>query len=92
MTFSASDFLDLAHAYAITVHKSQGSEYPAVVMVASTQHFIMLQRNLFYTGLTRARKTMVFVGSKRAISLAVRNNRPKMRNTVLSALLQNIPS
>ncbi len=92
VNFSTSDFLDLAHAYAITVHKSQGSEYPAVVMVASTQHFIMLQRNLFYTGLTRARKTMVFIGSKKAISLAVKNNRPKMRNTVLAALLQNIPS
>lgn len=91
VTFQTSDFLDLAHAYAVTVHKSQGSEYPAVVMVASTQHFMMLQRNLFYTGLTRARRTMVFIGARRAIALAVKNNRPKMRNTVLSALLQNMP-
>jgi exodeoxyribonuclease V alpha subunit len=92
VAFQTSDFLDLAHAYAVTVHKSQGSEYPAVVLVASTQHFMMLQRNLFYTGLTRARKTMVFIGARRAIALAVKNNRPKMRNTVLSALLQNMPA
>jgi len=90
ITFQTSDFLDLAHAYAVTVHKSQGSEYPAVVMVASTQHFMMLQRNLFYTGLTRARQTMVFIGSRKAIALAVKNNRPKMRNTVLAVLLQNM--
>jgi len=91
VTFQSSDFLDLAHAYAITVHKAQGSEYPAVVMIASTQHFIMLQRNLLYTGLTRARQTMVFLGSRKAIGLAVKNNRQKMRNTVLSVLLQNMP-
>lgn len=90
VTFQTSDFLDLAHAYAVTVHKSQGSEYPAVVMIASTQHFMMLQRNLFYTGLTRARQTMVFIGSRKAIALAVKNNRPKMRNTVLAVLLQNM--
>ncbi|KAF1081614.1 MAG: RecD-like DNA helicase YrrC [Candidatus Rifleibacterium amylolyticum] len=90
VTFQTSDFLDLAHAYAVTVHKSQGSEYPAVVMIASTQHFMMLQRNLFYTGLTRARQIMVFIGSRKAIALAVKNNRPKMRNTVLAVLLQNM--
>lgn len=87
VVFQASDFVDLAHAYAITVHKSQGSEYQAVVLVASTQHYMMLQRNLFYTGLTRARKTMVFLGSRRAIALAVKNNRVRQRNTILSGLL-----
>ena len=91
VTFQTSDFIDLAHAYAVTVHKAQGSEYPAVVMIASTQHFIMLQRNLLYTGLTRARQTMVFLGSRKAIAMAVKNNRQKMRNTVLSVLLQNMP-
>ncbi|OGK05100.1 MAG: hypothetical protein A2W80_06285 [Candidatus Riflebacteria bacterium GWC2_50_8] len=91
VTFSTADFLDLAHAYAVTVHKSQGSEYPAVVMVVSTQHFMMLQRNLLYTGLTRARKTMVFIGTRKAIAMAVKNNRQKMRNTVLAVLLQNMP-
>ncbi|PKL42140.1 MAG: ATP-dependent RecD-like DNA helicase [Candidatus Riflebacteria bacterium HGW-Riflebacteria-1] len=90
VTFSTSDFLDLAHAYAVTVHKAQGSEYPAVVMLASTQHFMMLQRNLLYTGLTRARKTMVFIGTRKAIAMAVKNNRQKMRNTILAVLLQNM--
>ena len=89
ITFQSADFIDLAHAYAVTVHKSQGSEYQAVVLVASTQHYMMLQRNLLYTGLTRARKTMVFLGSRKAIAMAVNNNRIKMRNTIFSSLLQN---
>jgi len=83
-----ADLIDTAHAYSITVHKSQGSEYPAVVMLISTQHFLMLQRNLLYTGLTRAKKTMVFLGTRRAIAMAVRNNRVKARNTLLAALLR----
>ncbi|MDD3148907.1 MAG: ATP-dependent RecD-like DNA helicase [Candidatus Riflebacteria bacterium] len=87
VTFQAADFIDLAHAYAVTVHKSQGSEYPAVILIASTQHYMMLQRNLLYTGLTRARKTMVFLGSRKAIAIAVNNNRIKMRNTILASLL-----
>jgi exodeoxyribonuclease V alpha subunit len=59
-------------------------------MLASTQHFMMLQRNLLYTGLTRARKTMVFIGTRKAIAMAVKNNRQKMRNTILAVLLQNM--
>lgn len=81
------DFIDIAHAWALTVHKSQGSEYKALVMVVSTQHYTMLQRNLLYTGLTRARKTMVFLGSKKAIAIAVKNNIVKYRNTLLSSIL-----
>ncbi|GAB4276582.1 MAG: ATP-dependent RecD-like DNA helicase [Candidatus Rifleibacteriota bacterium] len=88
VVFQASDLLDTAHAYAVSVHKSQGSEYPAVVMVVSTQHFMMLQRNLLYTGLTRAKKTMVFLGSRKAIAIAVKNNKVKARNTVLAKLLK----
>lgn len=88
MLFQAADFIDIAHAYAVTVHKSQGSEYPAVVMITHTQHYMMLQRNLIYTGLTRAKKTMVFLGSKRAISLAIENNKIKTRNTILAELLK----
>lgn len=87
VTFQNADFIDLAHAYAVTVHKSQGSEYPAVVLLASTQHFMMLQRNLLYTGLTRARKTAVFLGTRKAIAMAVKNNRVKMRNTILASLM-----
>lgn len=87
VVFQSADFVDLAHAYAVTIHKSQGSEYPAVVMIAHTQHYMMLQRNLIYTGLTRAKKTMVFLGSNKAINIAVNNNKIKTRNTILSKLL-----
>lgn len=89
IAFQNADFVDLAHAYAVTVHKSQGSEYPAVVMITHTQHYMMLQRNLIYTGLTRAKKTMVFIGSQKAISLAVNNNKIKARNTILADLIKN---
>ncbi len=81
------DLLDLSLAYAITIHKSQGSEYPAVVLLMTTQHYVMLQRNLLYTGLTRARRTLVLLGTKRAIALAVKNARPAVRNTLFGALL-----
>jgi exodeoxyribonuclease V alpha subunit len=68
------DELDaLVLAYAATVHKSQGSEYPAVVVPIHTQHFVMLQRNLLYTAVTRGKRLVVLVGSRKALSLAVRN-------------------
>ena len=60
-------------AYAATVHKSQGSEYPAVVIPVLTQHYAMLQRNLLYTGVTRGKRLVVLVGQKKAVALAVRN-------------------
>ncbi len=85
--YQSSDLLDLSLAYAITVHKSQGSEYPAVVMLIATQHYMLLQRNLLYTGLTRARKHMVIVGTKRAVGMAVTNNRVKKRNTIFRLLI-----
>ena len=88
VVFSYSDFVDLSHAYAVTVHKSQGSEYPAVVMIIHTQHYMMLQRNLIYTGLTRAKKTMVFLGTQKAIQLGVNNNKIKKRNTIFGELLK----
>ncbi len=88
VAFQSADFVDLAHAYAVTIHKSQGSEYPAVVMITHTQHYMMLQRNLVYTGLTRAKKTMVFLGTQKAISIAVNNNKIKARNTILAELLK----
>ena len=79
------DELDLA--YALTVHKAQGSEYPAVVLVCHTSQYVMLQRNLLYTGLTRARRKCIFVGNRQAILLSVRNNKPTRRFTRLKALL-----
>ena len=79
--FSEAD--ELTHAYAITVHKSQGSEFPAVVMPVLTSHFLMLQRNLLYTGMTRARRLMILVGSRKALSMAVRNSVREPRFTLL---------
>ena len=69
----------LALAYCATIHKAQGSEYPAVVLPVLTEHFVMLQRNLLYTGITRARKLVVLVGQRRAIETAVGNDTPRQR-------------
>ncbi|MGI6706602.1 MAG: ATP-dependent RecD-like DNA helicase [Clostridia bacterium] len=71
-------------SYAVTVHKSQGSEYPIVVAPLTTQHYMMLQKNLLYTCVTRAKKVFVLVGSKRAIGIAVRNSNISKRNTMLA--------
>jgi exodeoxyribonuclease V alpha subunit len=76
---------ELVLAYAISIHKSQGSEYPAVVVPILTQHYIMLQRNLLYTALTRAKRLVVLVGNRRAIAMAVRNSRVQHRYTALAA-------
>jgi exodeoxyribonuclease V alpha subunit len=74
---------ELTLAYAISVHKAQGSEFPAVVMPVVTGHYLMLQRNLLYTAITRARSLCVLTGSRRAISMAVRNNKVTQRFTAL---------
>lgn len=78
---------ELVHAFAISVHKSQGSEFPAVVMAVMTQHYLMLQRNLLYTGVTRAQQLVVLVGQRRAVGIAVRNNRVAQRYSGLSVRL-----
>jgi exodeoxyribonuclease V alpha subunit len=78
---------ELALAYAISVHKAQGSEYPAVVIPVMTTHYVMLLRPLLYTAVTRARKLVVLVGSRRAISIAVRNDKVTQRHSALSARL-----
>src|SRR5262249_50271958 len=62
---------ELALAYALSIHKSQGSEYPAIIIPLHTQHYVMLQRNLLYTGITRGKKLVVLVGSRKALALAV---------------------
>ncbi|PKL82324.1 MAG: ATP-dependent RecD-like DNA helicase [Ignavibacteriae bacterium HGW-Ignavibacteriae-3] len=74
---------DITLAYAITVHKSQGSEYPCVIMPITTAHYIMLQRNLIYTAVTRASKMMILVGSKQALAMAVGNKKSRKRYTSL---------
>jgi exodeoxyribonuclease V alpha subunit len=78
----------VALAYTATVHKSQGSEYPAVVIPLSTQHYPMLERNLFYTGVTRGKQLVVIIGQPRALGLAVRTVKSRRRLTNLSARLQ----
>lgn len=70
---------ELVLAYAVSVHKSQGSEYPVVVMPVITQHYILLQRNLLYTAITRARRLVVLVGTRKAIAIALRNNKVEQR-------------
>jgi len=74
---------ELLPAYAISVHKSQGNEYPCVVVPVLTQHFILLQRNLLYTAITRGRKLVILVGSKKALAIAIRNNRTSSRHSRL---------
>jgi exodeoxyribonuclease V alpha subunit len=85
----AFDELDeLAHAYAVTIHRSQGSEYPAVVIPLTMGSYLMLQRNLLYTGVTRAKKLVVLVGSKRALAIAVRTRGAGRRYTALGHRLR----
>jgi len=79
---------ELAHAYAVTIHRSQGSEYPAVVIPLTTSSWTMLQRNLLYTGVTRARKLIVLAGSRRALARAVRTPGAGRRHTALTHRLR----
>ena len=82
--YERAELDQLVHAYAVSVHKSQGSEYPAVVLPLATQHFMMLQRSLLYTAVTRGKRLVVLVGSRRAVQLAVRNADAKKRSTWLA--------
>ncbi len=84
-----ADLDELTHAWAISVHKSQGSEFRAVVMPVHTAHYIMLQRNLLYTGVTRARELAVLVGTRKAIGIAVRNDKVAERHTALAERLMS---
>ncbi len=87
VAFEKDELSDITHAYAVSVHKAQGSEYQAVVMPLLVQHYIMLQRNLFYTALTRAKKLSVIVGSYRALHIAIKNDKPLQRNGFLKEKL-----
>jgi exodeoxyribonuclease V alpha subunit len=78
---------ELSLAYATTIHKSQGSEFPAVIIPLSTQHYMMLQRNLLYTAVTRGRRLVVIIGQRKALELAIRNNKTHRR---YSSLLQRL--
>jgi exodeoxyribonuclease V alpha subunit len=84
--YNQDELDEITLAYAITVHKSQGNEFPCVIMPVSTSHYIMLQRNLLYTAITRASKLLILIGSKRAVAMAVNNNRVENRYTSLFAM------
>jgi len=87
-TYSATELDQLVLAYACSIHKAQGSEYPCVVIPLHSQHYVMLQRNLLYTAVTRGRKLVLVVGEKKALAQAVRNDRPQERFTRLTERLQ----
>ena len=78
---------EISLAYAITIHKSQGSEFPAVVIPLAMQQYMLLQRNLVYTGITRGKKLVVLIGQRKALGIAVRNNRTENRFSGLLARL-----
>ncbi|HBK52545.1 MAG TPA: ATP-dependent RecD-like DNA helicase, partial [Syntrophomonas wolfei] len=86
--FSQLDELQLA--YACSIHKAQGSEYPAVIIPLLEQHYILLQRNLLYTGVTRARKLVIIIGSKKALHIAINNDKPRSRDTGLKERLMKM--
>ncbi len=83
LAYDRSDLDEIVPAYAISIHKSQGCEYPVVVVPILTQHYMMLQRNLLYTAITRGKRMVVLVGTQKAIALAVRNNRVRERHSHL---------
>lgn len=92
VTYEGQEMDELSLAYAMSVHKSQGSEYPTVILPLVPSHYILLQRNLFYTGITRAKKSVVLVGSKKALTMAVNNDRTRKRYSLLAARLQDTPN
>jgi len=89
VVYESEDLSELTLAYATTIHKSQGSEYPVVVVPLLMSHYIMLQRNLVYTAVTRAKKLCIIVGDSRALGRAIKNMVVLKRNTMLKARLQN---
>ena len=89
INYDVTDLDELVLAYATTIHKSQGSEFPYVIMPVMMSHYVMLQRNLLYTGVTRAKKGLIIVGEKKAVYIAVKNNKIVERNTKLAERLRN---
>ena len=87
--YDFTDLDELVPAYAISVHKSQGNEYPAVIVPLLTQHYVLLQRNLLYTAITRGKKLVILIGSKKALSIAVHNNKTATRYSCLRDRLRS---
>jgi exodeoxyribonuclease V alpha subunit len=90
VVYEIDELDELTLAYALTIHKSQGSEYPAVILPLHTQHFLLLQRNLLYTAVTRGRKLVVIVGSRKALALAVERHNPSQRCSALANRLRSL--
>jgi len=88
--YDFGDLDELALAYVLSIHKSQGSEFPCVVIPVHTQHYMMLQRNLLYTAVTRGKKLVVLVGTKKALGMAVRRQDTSHRYTALRKRLQKV--
>jgi len=89
VTYDFTEMDEISLAYAISVHKSQGSEYPAVILPIMTQHFVLLQRNLLYTAITRGENLVILVGTKKALNIALRNNKPTERLSGLAFRLMD---
>ena len=90
VNYSFDDVDQIALAYAVTIHKSQGSEFPAVIIPLISHHFVMLQRNLLYTGVTRAKKLLILIGQREALERCINNNRPSLRCTQLGDRLKEL--
>jgi exodeoxyribonuclease V alpha subunit len=93
VSYDHAELDDLTLAYAISIHKSQGSEYPAVIVPILTQHFALLQRNLLYTAVTRGKQLVVLIGTTKALAIALSNDKPRKRQSGLAArMVATIPS
>jgi exodeoxyribonuclease V alpha subunit len=92
VAYDFSELDELTLAYAISVHKSQGNEYPAVILPVMTQHFILLQRNLIYTAVTRAKRLIVLVGTKKALAIGIKNDKTQQRYSALKERLTGLIS
>ena len=88
VAYDVTELDEIVLAYATTIHKSQGSEYPIVIMPIAMSHFVMLERNLVYTGVTRAKQVLIIIGTKKALAYAIHNVTVKRRNTLLKRRLQ----
>ncbi len=88
--YERSELDEVTLAYAVSVHKSQGSEYPVLIVPVVTQHYILLQRNLIYTAMTRAKRLVVLIGTKKALAIAIRNNKVQRRYAYLRERLKII--
>ena len=88
VTYAADEFDQITTAYAISVHKSQGAEYPVVIVPLVTQHYVLLQRNLLYTAMTRGKKLVILIGTKKALHIALKNDKPHRRLSNLAARIK----